>query len=97
MFALELGLSILTIVGGVCGGLAIYLTRIASLPGRMICGQRLFVATIFGLGLAIVAAAWIKSQTLPLLGLCAGLLLVMMVCEMPETLAEPATSSQADG
>ncbi len=97
MLIVEFGLLILTVLGGVSGCLAIYLTRTSSRPGSVRLGQRLFLGTILGLALCIFAAAWIHSRSLPLLGICAGLLLVAMVWEMPTTSPdEPKVSSQGD-
>ena len=83
MDSLELYLFLLAVVGSFAGGFSVYLTHNRDIPFRVRWGQRIFLINMLMLGSSIVAAAWLRSHSLPLLGLCAGLLLVAVVWEAP--------------
>jgi hypothetical protein len=85
MSEFEFGLLLFTIVGVFAGGWGIFWARMSPDAGRRLWGRRLFVATLFFLGAGTLAAAWQRADGLVPLGLSAGLLVVAMLWEGPQT------------
>ena len=91
MWHLEYAVYWLALAGAVLGGWSIYWARHAMSPTRIRWGQRLFLALLLVLGTCLIAAAFWRVQGLTVLGLCLGLLVVVMLWEVPVT---PTTSTK---
>lgn len=79
----ELPVLIATCVGLLLGAFCIYWARVRPCPRRERWGCRLFVATLIGLGVVALFAAFMHADGLAPLGLLSGLLTVGMLWESP--------------
>jgi hypothetical protein len=80
---LEFGVLTFTLIAAVVGIWSIYWTRVRTHCWRGRGGRILFIVNFLALGIIGLIAAFARAQSLPPLGLVAGLLIVGMMWEGP--------------
>jgi hypothetical protein len=93
MYLLEYAVYWLALAGALLGGWSIYWARHTHCAARTRWGQRMFLAILTVLGLALLAAACWRAHGLTVLGLCLGLLVVIMLWEVPAPLVGSTRSA----
>jgi hypothetical protein len=81
----EFGLLALAILGLILGSWGIFWARVCRRRGLVVAGRSLFLVTLLFMGAGCLVAAFHRAHGLVPLGLSAGLLVVLMLWEVPHT------------